>query len=909
MLSPYSQGKLTGNIKDIMKKKFYCIDGNAYVHRAYHALPMMTDNSGQPTNAVYGFIKMLNRIIKEKKPDYLVVCFDSPKPTVRHRAYKAYKATRKPTDADLKSQFPLVHEVVKSMDVGLIAIDGYEADDIIATLCSKAMSEGIDSVIVTGDKDAFQLVNDSVTVFNEQKRVLYDSKKVFEKTGVKPGQFIDLQALMGDSADNIPGVAGIGPKTAVPLILQYGGLDCIYSNLPSIKENVRKKLEGHRDDAYLSKKLATLIKDLPIKSMIVDYKLKQPDKNKLLSVYKKLGFKSLLYSLAAEPEAPVIEYPESGPGAGEIKDRGGVEYRALTAKKDIEKFIGKLSKEEILSIGVLADSQTPMKANISGIALALKEEGGCCIPLGRDREAVLKQLKPVLEDGSIRKCGHDLKRSIVLLSRQGIKLAGVCFDSMVASYVLDPSGKHGIEEVALTQLDYKLPSPGEPGGQLDFGELAGSKTYGSACSECSIVLRLMETMMGQLREKGMEELFKDVELPLVSVLAEMEQEGILIDGDYLGELSREFAGDIMKLEKEIFRIAGQEFNLNSPKQLSFILFEKLKLPVIERTKTGYSTAESVLAQLSSSHELPGLMIRYRELQKLKSTYVDTLPQLINPDTGRVHSSFNQAVTATGRLSSSEPNLQNIPVRSELGIRIRGAFIPDKGCVIISADYSQIDLRALAHISGDKNLMDSFMNNQDVHTRTASEIFNVEQEAVTKDMRRLAKVVNFGLCYGMGAHTLAKDVNIPVKTAKEYIETYFKKYEGVREYIDNTIKQAGIDGYVSTVLKRRRYLPEINSRNRRLKNNAEKMAINTPIQGTSSDIIKVAMINISRRLKAEKLESRMIVQIHDELLFEVPVKEQERVSALVRMEMENSIKLKVPLVVDVKAGKSWRDLKE
>ncbi len=891
------------------KKKLYCIDGNAYVHRAYHALPMMTNSKGQPTNAVYGFIKMLNRIIKQKNPDYVVVCFDTPKPTFRHREYAKYKATRKPTDEQLKSQFPLVRNVVETMNVGVIAIEGYEADDILATLCSNADKEGIETVIVTGDKDAFQLVNDSVTIYNEQKNILYDDKKVMEKTGVKPNQFIDLQALMGDSADNVPGVAGIGEKTAVPLIREYGSLDNVYKNLSSLKETVSRKLEKHRDDAYLSKKLVMLKKDIPLGKKISDFKRRQPDREKLIALFRELGFKSMIDSFSADEEVSgVLKAREKGQSYG-TKEKAKVEYKTVTAKRDIENLVSELSKSKMFSFDIVTDSLSPMKANIAGIAFATGKGQGCYLPLGRGRDELLGWLKPVFENSSIVKCGHNLKKSVILLKRNGIDLKGVEFDSMVASYVLDPTAEHEIEKVAMVYLDYSMPSPGESTGQLDFSELAAGKTFDGACGECDVVLRLVDVMIGRLKEKEMYELFRDVEMPLISVLGEMEVEGILVDRECLAKLSREFAVDIKKLEKEIYKHAGGEFNINSPKQLSFILFEKLGLPVIEKTKTGASTAESVLVQLSAAHELPGFIMKYRELKKLKSTYIDALPRLINPDTGRVHSSFNQAVTATGRLSSSEPNLQNIPVRSELGMKIRGAFIPKKGCVFVSADYSQIDLRALAHISGDRNLLDSFANNLDVHSRTASEIFNVSQEDVTKDMRRVAKVVNFGLSYGMGPFALARDIKVPVDMAKKYINAYFMKYKGVKEYINNTIKQAGIDGYVSTILNRRRYLPQIRSRNRLERNNAEKMAINMPIQGTSSDIIKVAMINISRRIKDEKLESRMLVQIHDELLFEIPEKEEKKIIEMVKEEMESSVKLKIPLVVDINSGGSWKELKD
>jgi len=886
------------------KPTFYCIDGNSYIHRAYHALPMMTNSEGQPTNAVFGFIKLITKLIRTTSPEYIAVCFDSPGPTKRHDEYEQYKATRKPTDKELKSQFPLVHEVVKAMNIDMLVKPGYEADDIIATLCKKATDEGIKTVIITSDKDAYQLVNDSVGIYNEQSGVEYDREKVKEKMGVNPEQIVDLLALMGDSSDNVPGVKGIGQKTAVSLLQQFNGLDNIYKNLNDIKGKVKENLEACKEEAYLSKKLVTLFYDVPVENDIIDFKIKKPNIKELIEVYSKLGFKSMIEALQSEkPQAP--EQPQQV--IAEKKEEYEAGYKLIDTQSDVKSLADDIKKDGIFSFEVVSDGESPMRSEVMGMAVTRKNGKSCYVDLTGSRRTLIKIMEPVFSDGKITKCVHDLKRNIILLRGEGIFVNGSAFDSMIASYVLDPAEGHGIERVALSYLNYKISDKEKDNKTADTG-LFSSESAGETCRKSSIILRLKTVMEKELAEKGLEKLFREVEMPLAGILAEMEMEGIFVNKNYLAELSKEFNSEMLKLEKNIYELAGQDFNINSPKQLSFILFEKLRLPVMGKTKSGYSTSEDVLVQLQACHALPALMISYRELQKLKSTYIDALGELINPDTGRIHSSFNQTVTATGRLSSSEPNMQNIPIRSELGRKIRSAFIPEDGYVFISADYSQIDLRVLAHISEDENLLDSFRKNQDVHTRTACEIFNVKPEEVTPEMRRMAKVVNFGLSYGMGPQKLARDLSIPVSVAKNYIQTYFKKYKGVKKYMDSVVKQAGTDGYVCTILNRRRYLPDINSSNRLLRNNAEKMAINTPIQGSSSDIIKVAMVNIEKSLKEQELKSRMIVQIHDELLFEVYKGEEKEITAMAKKEMENSVQLKVPLAVDVKTGSNWGELK-
>lgn len=885
------------------KKRLFLIDGNAYIHRAFHALPPLTTSRGEMVNAVYGFIRMMLKILKKESPDYVAVCFDYPAPTFRHKEYKEYKATRKRAPDELRSQIPLAHEIVKALNLALFEKEGYEADDLLATLSERAKKGGIETIIVTGDKDALQLVDKSISVLNEPKGILYDEKEVKKKLSIAPQQIIDFMALMGDQSDNVPGVRGIGPKTATQLIQRFGSIENLYQHLDEIKGKLKERLLDSREEAFLSKRLVILEKNVPLKFEISHCRIKPPKREELLGLLHRLEFRSLIAELVI------------------TKEEKKVKYFTILSKGDFEKLLKELRETPLVSIDLETTGKDPMVASLVGIALSLKPLSAYYLPLTHsylgapkqlDKEYVLKELKPILENERIKKYGQNIKYEILLLKREGIDLKGIHFDTMVASYLLNP-GKlnHNLSDIAIEYLSHKM-TPisaliGKGKKEITMDEVEIERVTPYACADAEIVLRLAEIMEPRLKEKGLEKLFHKVEMPLVKVLAEMEASGVLIDKEYLGSLSKEFARELAELERKIYSLAGEKFNINSPKQLSYILFEKLKLPVIEKIKTGYSTKEGVLRELVPSHELPGLLIKYRELAKLKSTYIDALPLLINPQTGRVHTSFNQTVTATGRLSSSEPNLQNIPIRTELGRKIRKAFIPQKGYLLLSADYSQIDLRVLAHISKDESLRNAFFKGEDVHSRTACEIFGVTKEEVTPELRRIAKTVNFGLSYGMSPFGLSKDLGISLEEAENYITKYFERYKGVKEYIEKIIEEAREKGYVTTLLKRRRYILEINSPDPRLRNFAQRVAINTPIQGTSADIIKVAMLRISERIKREGLKSRMIIQIHDELLFEVPKDEVEKVSKLAKEIMESSIELEVPIKVDIKTGKNWAQL--
>ncbi|MFH1239364.1 MAG: DNA polymerase I, partial [bacterium] len=737
--------------------KFYIIDGNAYIHRAYHAIPPLTDSKGRPINAVYGFTRMLLKILRQENPDYIAVCFDSPQPTFRHQEFAAYKATRKETDAELKEQFPLTKQVVEAFNITSFAIGGYEADDIIATLVEKSKSQGMDTVIVTGDKDILQLVDDSVKVLNEPKGILYDEEKVKEKFGVEPARVTDVMGLAGDTSDNVPGVPGIGEKTAIKLIQRFGSMEELLKNTAQVEGKLKNKLEEFSEQARLSKRLVTLVKDIHLDQEIADCRRRDFHRDKLLDILSELGFKTLIGELISNTEAT------------------NVNYKTIFSRPDFAELVKKLSQSEAFSFDLETTSTHPMQARIVGMSVSYEDSGAYYIPVGHSylgvpeqlpEDYVLEQLRPLLENDKIKKYGQNIKYDLIVLKHHGIDLEGIYFDTMVASYVLNPSKfNHNLEDIALEYLTYKM-TPitdliGKGAKQITMDKVEIERVAPYACADADIVFRLEKILDKLLRDKDLEELFFKVEMPLVKILAGMEMAGIKVDVKYLKQLGREFSDKIKDLEEKIYKAAGQQLNINSPKQLAFVLFKKLGLPPLGKTKTGYSTQESVLIQLAAAHKLPSLILEYRELMKLQSTYVDSLQELMEPDTHRVHTSFNQTVTATGRLSSSEPNLQNIPIRTELGRKIRRAFIPEDAFKFVSCDYSQIDLRALAHVSGDKNLAEAFNNNEDIHIKTAAEIFGVPADKVTGEMRKIAKTVNFGLSYGMSAFGLSRDLGINV----------------------------------------------------------------------------------------------------------------------------------------------------
>ncbi len=879
--------------------RLFLIDGNSFCYRAFYAIRSLTNSKGQPTNAIYGFITMIKKLIEDEKPGYLAIAFDLKGPTFRHKKFEEYKIHRKPMPDELVDQMPLIKEVVRGYNIQLFEMQGYEADDVLATLAVKAAEKGYEVYIVTGDKDMLQLVGPRIKVYNVHKEgLIYDKDKVKERYGVPPEGMVDLIALMGDSSDNIPGVTGIGEVTAKKLMEDFGSLDKVLSAGDKIKsESLRKKLTEYRDQAILSKELATVDRDVPIKIDFDELKVKEPDSARLYELFNEFEFKRLLKDL-------------SGPG----KQLTG-KYRLIEDEAALDGLVEKLAGSKGFALDFETTGTDPLSCEPVGISFCREEGSADYVPIGDvkggfGKEALFKKLKPVLEDTRKLKIGQNIKYEQLLLAVNGINMEGPVFDTMVASYLLNPSKfNHNLEDITLEYLSFKK-TPitdliGEGKKKITMKEVEIEKIKDYCCQDSDAAFRLKNVLEAQLEEKNLAKLFHEVEMPLLGCLASMELTGVAIDVDYLAKMSKEMEKLLEKTTSEIYEIAGTEFNINSPKQLSEILFVKMKLPVVKKTKTGHSTDVEVLEALSAVHALPALLLKYREISKLKSTYVDALPKLINPRSGRVHTSFNQTVTATGRLSSSDPNFQNIPIKTETGRQIRKAFIPgEKGWVIMSADYSQIELRILAHFSQDKELLEAFENDRDIHTHTASLIFGVKESEVTQEMRSIAKTVNFGIIYGMSPFGLSKELKIEVSKAKEFIDAYFEKYGRVKTFLGDLVDEARENGYVTTILNRRRYLPEINSQNNSVRQFAERAAINAPIQGSAADLIKIAMINIHNILKEKKLASKMILQVHDELVFEVPDAEADEMKKIVRKGMEEVIKLTVPVKVQVKAGKNW-----
>lgn len=884
------------------RPKLFLIDGSSYLFRAFYALPHLSNSKGTPTNAIYGFTQMLLKVLKEHQPTYLAIVFDSKAPTFRSEIYQAYKANRPPMPEALSLQIPYIKKIIEGYRIATLEKEGYEADDLIATVAKKVSPE-IEIVIITGDKDILQLVNDRITVYDTMKDKKFGIKEVKERFGVEPEKIVEVMGLAGDPIDNIPGVPGIGEKTAIELIQKFGSIENLLNHLEEVpQKKLREKLEQYGEQARISRKLAELPTDLPVSFQLEDFAVPSPDLRTLRKLFKELEFTKLLKELPTEE--PLQDYER--------------EYRLILKEEEFLSLIEDLRKASWISIDLETTSPFPMWANLVGISLSYHPHQAFYIPVGHQGphahsqlplSQVLEGLKPILADPWIKKVGQNIKYEWIVLKRYGIELRGILCDTMIASYLLNPTKhNHNLSELAREYLDRELMEfqevTGAKGMTFDQVELEKAKNYGA--QDADVTLQLSQLLLPKLREEGLLRLFEEVEMPLAVVLAKVEMNGVKIDSELLKEFSKEIEIQLQQKIERIYGLAGEVFNINSSQQLGKILFEKLKLPVIKKTKTGFSTNVEVLEKLSLHHELPLEILGYRNLAKLKSTYVDALPKLVHPETGRVHTSYNQTVTATGRLSSSDPNLQNIPVRTEEGNRIRQAFIPEKGWWILSADYSQIELRILAHLSQDETLIEAFRRDEDIHSRTASEIFGVPMEKVTPLMRRQAKVINFGIIYGMSAYGLSQQLGTEPKIAQTYIDEYFKKYPGVQIYIQKSLEEARTKGYVTTLLQRRRYLPEINSPTASIRQASERVAINTPLQGTAADIIKVAMIRIQNQLDKLRLKTKMIMQVHDELVFEVPEEEMEMASRMVREEMESVTELSVPLRVSLGSGKNWAE---
>ena len=889
------------------RKTLYLIDGSSYIFRAFFGVrQQLSTSKGFPTNALYGFINMLQKVIREEKPDYLVVAFDSPDKTFRHKIYPNYKANRDAPPEELSRQFPYFEPLVKAYGLSSIRRPGFEADDIIGTLAIKGKQKGLEIVIVSGDKDMMQLISPHIYMLDTMKNKKFMDKEVVEKFGVQADKVVEVMGLMGDSSDHIPGVTGVGPKTAAELIRKFGSIEALYKRIDEVeKKNVKEKLERDKENAFMSRELVSIDTEMDLEFNSDLMKLGKIDSAKLKKMFEEFEFVSFLEGM------------QDGTANSLKIDRS--EYKTILTEKSFNDLIESLAKKKSFAFDVETTSKRPVWARLVGISFSFEDGNAFYLPLAHrylgvpeqlEFKAVCEKLKPILEDKSIKKCGHNIKYDLIVMSNEGIALDGVDFDTMIASYLLNPSSRgHGLDALTMEYFGHKNLTYKEMTGtgskEIGFDEVEVDRATEYAAEDSDMTWRLKGKLQPQLKDSTLK-LYKEIELPLLEVLAEIELNGVYVDRKHLKELSSKIDKQLLHLEKDIYVLADEEFNINSPKQLSVILFEKLKLPVVKKTKTGYSTDVSVLEQLAVEHKLPEQVLSYRQLAKLKSTYVDALPGEIFKNTGRVHTSFNQTVAATGRLSSSNPNLQNIPIRSDMGKEIRKAFTAEGDNMLLSADYSQIELRILAHLSKDKALKNAFDKGEDVHARTAADIFGSSLDQVDENSRRMAKAVNFGIIYGLSAFGLSRQLNISRKDAQDFIDQYFSLYSNVKDFMDNTIAEARECGYTLTMFNRRRYLPDLKSDNRQVRESAERIAINSPIQGSAADLIKVAMIRLSRNLKKIKLNSKMILQVHDELLFECPVQEKKEIESLVRKEMEGACTLSVPLVVDIGWGKNWNE---
>lgn len=893
------------------------VDGSSYLYRAFHALPPLTNSKGVPTGAVKGVVSMVRRLAKDYPGCPIAVVFDAKGKTFRDEIYAEYKAHRPPMPDDLRPQVEPIQEIIRAMGIPLLIIDGVEADDVIGTLARQAREMQREVVISTGDKDMAQLVCEHVTLVNTMTETKMDVAGVEEKFQLPPERIIDYLALMGDKVDNIPGVPGVGPKTAVALLQSLGGLDAVYSNLERVKDlsvrgakSLAVKLEAHREQAFLSYELATIKTDVPLPVSFEELIPEEPDEVALRRWFVDLEFKSWVQELDAQQSG---ESPATDPGGIET------DYQTVLSWDELDGWVKKLRQAALFAFDTETTSLNYMQAKIVGVSFAVTSGEAAYVPLAHDylgapeqldRDAVLETLKPILEDPKLKKVGQNLKYDAHVLRNCGIELRGIEFDTMLESYVLDSLGRHDMDSLALAHLGVSTihfeDIAGKGAKQLTFNQIELERASPYAAEDADITLRLHQTLWPRLeRDDALRGVFRDIEIPLVPVLTTIEHNGALLDTSALAKQSQELQEKIERLQEHAYELAGREFNLSSPRQLGQILFEEQSIPVTKKTAKGApSTAEEVLQELAHEYELPRTILEYRGLAKLKSTYTDKLPQMINPDTRRVHTSYHQAVTATGRLSSSDPNLQNIPIRTEEGRRIRQAFVAPPGYCIVAADYSQIELRIMAHLSGDEGLLKAFRDGVDVHAATAAEVFSVPLNEVSVEQRRSAKAINFGLIYGMSAFGLARQLHIGRKEAQTYINRYFERYPGVRIYMENTRALASEKGFVQTLGGRRLHLPEINARNPMRRQAAERTAINAPMQGTAADIIKKAMIGVYRWMDNSKVDAKMIMQVHDELVFEVAESAVESFAEKLRGLMSSAMELSVPLLVDIGVGNNW-----
>ncbi|MFC1927171.1 DNA polymerase I [Chloroflexota bacterium] len=886
-------------------------DGNALVHRAFHALPPLTQHkTGELVNAVYGFASTLLKVFADFRPTHWAIAFDRPTPTFRHEMFEEYKAQRPATPEELKSQIRKVHQLVEAFHIPVFEIDGFEADDVLGTLSKQADEQGIETIIVTGDNDMLQAVLPRVRTLAPRRSftdtVLYDEEAVQQKYGIKPEQLADLKALAGDVSDNIPGVPSVGEKTATKLLQQYGSLQGIYNHIEDITPGkLQNTLREYRPQALQSKELSTIVKDVPIKLDLEACQVSHYERDEVAGLFQELEFINLL------PRLPQMKDEGSQPS--------GVKPQIVNTETALEQLMGELDKAHDLAIEVETAGEKDMMADLIGMAISPGQGKAFYIPLGHQGlnqppqlplAQVTARLKSVLENAGVGKIAYNGKHVIEVLTGCGVKLENLNFDPMLAAYLLGEKNL-GLKALAFNKLGVEIAAPAEVTGtgkkQSSLSLLDANRVAAHSCASVDILWDLKESLEAELRQQGLWQLFTEVEMALLPVLVAMETNGILLDTDLLRQMSLEMGKELLRLEKEIYSSVGHQFNINSPQQLGKVLFEDLRLPQSRRTKTGYSTEASVMEALRGVHPVIEFILQYRQLSKLKATYVDALPALINRKTGRVHTTFNQTGTTTGRLSSSDPNLQNIPIRTEMGNKIRKAIMAPPGAYLLSADYSQIDLRVLAHLSQDPSLVAAFAQDEDIHATTASKLFGISVDEVSSEMRRNAKTVNFGVIYGMSDYGLEQATKLSREEAAQFIALYFDKYPKVKEYLEATKQQARKLGYVQTVLGRRRFLPEVRSANRMVREGAERMAINAPVQGSSADIIKIAMIDLYREMEKRKLKSKMLLQIHDELLFEVAEAEVAEMRSLVSELMPKAVELRVSVKIDIKLGKNWAEM--
>src|SRR5437773_318189 len=874
----------------------YLIDGSAYIYRAYFALPALSNSKGLQTNAVYGFTTMLMKVLREHRPDSLAVAFDEKGPTLRHEEFKEYKAHRPPMPEGMQAQVPYIHRVVEAFGLAVIRFAGYEADDLIGTLARKAEARGFGVVIVTGDKDMFQLLTPAVRIYDPVKDKWFGEDDCRARFGVEPARVVEVMGLMGDATDNIPGVKGIGEKTAIKLIGEFGTIEELLRRLDEVKApKTRALLTEQAENARLSRRLATIQVDSPAEFNPDQFRVSPPDPEALVPLLKELEFFTLLKTLQ--------------PTSAE-KQALGVDAEMIRDETRAKKFADAVAREKLLALQCVLGEAGGVNAELKGLALG--SSSGTTVFVEVEHRKLFKPLQELLRSQVLVKAAHDLKPALLAVIRAGLVVSGPCFDTMIAAYLLNPNRRdHSLESVALEVLGSRLgghqtPASAQP--RKDLFEQADPLAFKQAAEVAAVVVKLVPVLKERLEEQGSLRLFEEVEMPLVPVLAEIERNGFGLDVRVLEGLGKELERELDRMMETITGLAGGEFNINSPKQLATVLFDKMGLKPLRKTKTGFSTDEDTLTQLAMQHELPAQILNYRSLSKLKSTYVDALPTLVNPETRRLHTSLNQTVAATGRLSSADPNLQNIQVKGEYGLRIREAFVAAPGHTLLCADYSQIEPRILAHLSRDERLVKVFERGEDIHTATAVEIFKLSPELVTKEMRRAAKTVVLGIVYGISPFGLSQNIGVSQTEAKKYIDAYFERYAGVKAFLDKTIEGAKEKGYTTTILGRRRPIPELQSPDPTQRSFGERMAVNSPIQGSAADLIKVAMIAVSKRLHAELPSTKMILQVHDELIFETPEKDVEKAKQLVKSEMEATgprLGLSVPLKVDLGVGRNWR----